>query len=119
MILLHFTGRKTGTHYEVPVMKQNVDGRTAVFTEARWRVNFRGGADIEVTDNGVRTRMRAELDDDPDSMAEGTAELLNRVGVKGARKLGIVINVDRMPTHEELADAARRRNQAVIYLTPL
>jgi hypothetical protein len=119
VILLHFTGRKTGKRYEVPVMKQDEDGRLCVYTEARWKVNLRGGADVEVTDMGRRTPMRAELMDDPDAMAAEMEGLVQKIGLKEAKeRLGIVVHVDRMPTREELAEAIRRRNLGVVYLTP-
>ncbi|MFF3444722.1 nitroreductase/quinone reductase family protein [Streptosporangium sp. NPDC002721] len=120
VILLHFTGRKTGKRYEIPVMKQTEDGRMCVYTEARWKANLRGGADVEVTDMGVRTPMRAELMDDPDAMAAEMEELIGRIGLKEARKrLGVVVHVGRPPTREELAEAIRRRNLGIVYLTPL
>jgi len=119
-ILLHITGRKTGKRYEIPVMKQDESGRSCVYTEARWKANLRGGADIEVTDMGVRTPMRAELMDDPDTMAAEMEALIEKIGLKEARqRLGLVVHVDRPPTREELAEAIRRRNLGVIYLTPL
>ena len=114
VILLHFTGRKTGKRYEIPVMKQDDNGRLCVYTEARWKVNLRGGADIEVTDMGVRTPMRAELLEDPDAMAAEMEGLIRRIGLKEARqRLGIVVHVGRPPTREELAAAIRRRNLGV------
>ncbi|GAA3026922.1 hypothetical protein GCM10017559_61220 [Streptosporangium longisporum] len=82
VILLHFTGRKTGKRYEVPVMKQDEDGRLCVYTEARWKVNLRGGADVEVTDMGRRTPMRAELMDDPDAMATEMEGLVRKIGLR-------------------------------------
>ncbi|MER5649350.1 nitroreductase/quinone reductase family protein [Streptosporangium sp. NPDC002524] len=120
VILLHFTGRKTGKRYEIPVMKQSENGRLCVYTEAGWKANMRGGADVEVTDMGVRTPMRAELMDDPDTMAGEMGDLIKRIGLKEARqRLGIVVHVDRPPTREELAEAIRRRNLGIIFLTPL
>lgn len=119
VILLHFTGRKTGRRYEIPVMKQGENGRLCVYTEAGWKANLRGGADVEVTDMGVRTPMRAELMDDPDAMAAEVEGLIERIGLKEARqRLGVVVHVDRPPTREELAEAIRRRGLGIVYLTP-
>lgn len=119
MILLHFTGRRSGKLYEVPVMKQDVGGRLGVFTDGGWRVNFRGGADIEVTDRGVRRPMHARLETDPEVLADLGLELIRTVGLDGVGKLGMVVNVSREPTREELADAGRRHNLGVVFLTPV
>ena len=35
---------------------------------------------------------------------------------KAGRRMGIRINVDRVPTHEEMVDAARRDHLSLIYL---
>src|SRR4051812_35208921 len=47
-MLLRFRGRKTGRSYTLPVGRRTIDGRLGVLTNSRWRVNFRGGAPVEV-----------------------------------------------------------------------
>ena len=49
LMLLHFRGRKTGRGYTLPVGRRDIDGRLGVLTSSGWRVNFRGGAPVEVT----------------------------------------------------------------------
>jgi len=51
-LMLHLTGRKTGHRYDIPVGFVDMEGRLTVVTVARWRVNLRGGADVEVTLRG-------------------------------------------------------------------
>src|SRR5215469_17584388 len=51
-LVLHVTGRKTGRRYSIPVGYVDMDGKLTVVTLARWRVNLRGGADVEVTLRG-------------------------------------------------------------------
>jgi len=49
LLELHFIGRKTGRRYDVPAGYRLLDGVPTVLTNSRWRHNFRGGRDIEVT----------------------------------------------------------------------
>ena len=60
LALLSFSGRRSGKRYDVPVAYHELDGEGIVLTRSRWRVNFRGGADIEVTQEGRRRPMRAD-----------------------------------------------------------
>ncbi|SDH94320.1 protein of unknown function [Sinosporangium album] len=118
LILLHVTGRRSGTLFTIPVMKHDAGGDTFVLTEGGWRVNLRGGADVELTEGGERRPAHARLDEDPDSIARTVAAVLRRRGPKGARGLGIVVNVDRPPTLAELADAIKANGRVgVVRLT--
>ena len=62
-LVLHLVGRKTGRRYDIPVGYVDMEGRLAVVTVARWRVNLRGGADVEVTRHGRLRPMHALLDE--------------------------------------------------------
>ncbi|MGW0606910.1 hypothetical protein [Streptomyces sp. NPDC002644] len=118
LLLLHFTGRKSGRRYDLPAAQQRVDGRLCVFTNSGWRANFRGGADIEVTLHGKRRPMRATLEENPATVARVYAGLLQDLGPGKANRLGITVTVDRQPTLEELTDAAHRHGLSIITLTP-
>lgn len=117
LMLLHFSGRKSGRAYTLPVARQRVDGGLAVLTNSGWRANFRGGADAEVTLEGRRRPVRAMLDEDPDAVAAVYGALIDELGVKRANRLGIRINVDRAPTQPELAAAVRASGLSVLRLT--
>ena len=105
LILLAFRGRKTGKTYEVVVGRHELDGALLVptgTTGRRWRLNFRGRTSVEVTLEGRRQRGWGELVEEPDEVARVHQLLLDRVGPKNARRLGLRVNVDREPTVEEL-----------------
>ena len=104
VVLLHFGGRRSGRAYEVPAGQRMIDGRMAVLTNSGWRANFRGGLDLDVTVHGQRRPAHATLTEDPDQVAAIYEDLLRESGdgKSAGRQLGIRINVDRVPTREEL-----------------
>ena len=115
LLLLHFRGRKSGRDYTVVAGHRNVDGRPRVLTNSGWRFNFRGGESVEVTFKGERRRARADLVEDPEEVARVYANLIEEYGYEQAgRRLGIRINVDRPPTHEELLDLMRRSGLSLV-----
>jgi hypothetical protein len=115
LMLLHFRGRKTGRNYTVVVGRWTIDGRLSVLTNSAWRANFRGGARVEVTLDGERQPGHAEVVEDPEEVARVYRGLIEEYGCEQAgRRLGIRINVNRMPTHEELVDLIVRSGLSVI-----
>ena len=118
LLLLHVTGRRTGRRLVFPVAyRLPGDGRLMVLTNSGWRVNLRGGADVTVTLHGRDRPARAELVEDPDAVAGVYRALIEEAGyARAGRRMGIRINVPRVPTHEELAEASRRDGLAVIHL---
>ena len=118
-LVLHLTGRKTGRRYDIPVGYVDMEGKLTVVTVARWRVNLRGGADVEVTLRGRLRPMHALLDEDPAAVAVSYQTLISRLGwAKARRHLGISVRDGRPPTVLELKDAAREYGWSVITLTP-
>lgn len=119
LMLLHVTGRKSGREITVPVAHRPTgDGRLLVLTSATWRVNLRGGAvPVAVTLRGVRVPAVVDLVEDPEAVAVGYRSLVEEVGFERAgRRMSIRINLDRVPSLDELADAARRDGLSLIYL---
>ena len=118
LLLLHLSGRKTGRQIAVPVAYRDAaDGRLLVLTSSGWRVNLRGRSEVEVTLRGRRSPAAAELVEDVDAVARVYQALICEQGyAKAGRRMGIRINVDRVPTQEELVEAARRDNLSLIYL---
>jgi F420H(2)-dependent quinone reductase len=119
VLLLRVTGRKTGRRYDIPVGYTEVDGRLTIVTTAGWRVNLRGGGDVEVTMRGCRRAMHALLTEDPAAVAVSYQTIIDRLGwAKARRHLGISTRDGRPPTVLELRDAAREYGWSVITLTP-
>ena len=117
LLLLHFIGRRTGRRYTVPTGYHDLDGVLSVLTNSGWRVNFRGGADIQVTLQGRRRPARATLVEDPDTVAAAYQGVIDRLGWQAAqRRLGIRINVGRPPTRDELVEAVGESGLSIVRL---
>ncbi|WP_404380911.1 nitroreductase/quinone reductase family protein [Knoellia locipacati] len=115
LMLLHVTGRRTGRVYVVPVGRHEHHGGLVASAGGSWRRNLRNGADCDVTLDGRRRHARGVLVDDPHEVAVIFSDLLAAMGRDRANRLGLQLNVDRLPTLEELSAALVDRN--VVRLT--
>jgi len=61
VMLLQFTGRRSGRTIKVPVNFHLVDGVPMAFTDAPWRRNFAGGAPVTVIHRGRRHNTHGTL----------------------------------------------------------
>jgi hypothetical protein len=114
-MLLRLRGRRTGRELELPVARQEHQGRLAVYSNSTWRLNFRGGHDAEVVLEGAPQRVRGTLVEDVDEVTGAYAEQIRRLGWKAAqRRLGVRIRVQRDPTREELAAAVRDSGLSIV-----
>jgi F420H(2)-dependent quinone reductase len=116
-MLLTVTGRKTGRIYTVPVGRHQSDGTIVVYAAGGWRKNLRGGAPVRVVIDGVEHAGYAELEEDPDRVAQAYKTRLDELGVGGARVLGLKVSGERSPTAEEIKPAVAERAIATIRLT--
>ena len=118
LLVLHFTGRRTGRRYDVPVGYDQTDAGLRVLTNSGWRTNFRGGRDITVTYRGQRRPAHATTIEDPTTVAQVYEEAFSALGVKRAqRRMGIRVNLTRPPTREELIAAVRRLGLSIVSLS--
>ena len=104
-MLLHVTGRQSGRVYLIPVGRHQHNGQLVASAGGRWRRNLAGGGDLEVTLDGRRRHAHGELVDDPLEVSQVFSDLLAELGLKRANRLGLLLNVDRAPTLEELREA--------------
>lgn len=118
LALLGFTGRRTGRRYDVPVGYRELDGDGLILTTSAWRENLRGGADVELTHDGQRHAMRAELIEDPNDVARIYSALIEQIGLDRVKRttIGLQVLVDRVPTIEEIREAVGGR-RAIVRLT--
>ena len=118
MMVLSFTGRKSGRRYSIPVSAHLISNELYALAGAPWRLNFRGGAPVEVLYDGKTTTMRGELIEDPSTVAELSRRCAENYGVKGAqRMMGLAFRDQRIPTTEEFAAAVTANHLGAIRLT--
>jgi hypothetical protein len=119
MMVVSFTGRKTGRPYSIPLSAHVIDNQLYALTAAPWKNNFRDGADAEVLNDGKKTPMRGELITDPAAVAELSHRCAESYGVKLAqRMMGLGFRDQRIPTVEEFTEAAQREKLVAVKLTP-
>jgi deazaflavin-dependent oxidoreductase (nitroreductase family) len=110
VILLTYTGRKTGKRYTIPVGYAR-DGETlVVFSSRTWRRNLRGGAPVEVRLQGRRYTGTAVPIEDPEEVAAEVERTMASCGRKGATwRTGITLDVTPPPASGEIAQAMQGR----------
>jgi hypothetical protein len=115
VMLLEFTGRRTGRTIEVPVNFHLVDGVPMAFTDAPWRFNFEGGAPVRVTHRGQTYDTRGSLVPmSPEEMGRAVRKSLDNGG--SAQRMGIKTPRGHQPTAAELADLGPALGTSVIRL---
>ena len=118
-MLLRFTGRRSGKRYSVPVTAHRDGSGLYALTPARWRLNFRGGLDVEVTLSARTTPMRGELVEDVPAVARTYLTRIAQLGLREAgRQIGLRFADGKMPTFEQVTELVEREHFAVLRLTP-
>lgn len=118
ILLLSFTGRKSGKQYSIPVGYRKMDDHTLVlFTDSPWYKNLRGGAPVQVLLKGRERTGRAVADADLDMLVRETAAHLRARGLAGAREIGIM-GLKFLPTEDELRVMLRDRAKITVALDP-
>lgn len=80
ILLITFTGRKSGKTYTTPVSYSQAGNQVYVFTHAAWWKNLRGGAPVRVRIRGRELQGLAEpVDEDKQVITAGLAEHLRKV----------------------------------------
>jgi hypothetical protein len=118
MMVLNFTGRKSGRQYSVPVSAHRLDNTLYALASAGWTANFRDGANAEVLWDGKKTTMRGELIRDPATVADLAHRAAESYGAKNAQRLmGLKFRDNRVPTVEEFTEAAQRDGMRAVKFT--
>ncbi|OBF28927.1 hypothetical protein A5724_26300 [Mycobacterium sp. ACS1612] len=119
LMVLSFTGRKSGNRYSIPVSAHRIDSTLYALAGATWTKNFRNGAPAEVLLDGTTKVMHGELIEDPGAVAELAHKVAENYGVKRAqRMMGLQFRDGRIPTVDEFREAAKREPLVAVKLTP-
>ncbi len=81
IMLITFTGRKSGKVFTTPVryVRRNSAIRCFTARENQWWRNLRGGADVRLRVNGVEGAYRATaIDDDPEKIRDWLVDYLGQ-----------------------------------------
>jgi hypothetical protein len=119
LMVVNFTGRKSGRAYSIPLSAHLIDGNLYAMAAATWKNNFRDGAPAQVLHNGKTTTMRGELITDKALVADLYARCVESYGVKRAeRAMGLGFRDHQMPTRDQFAEAVDELNLRAIRFTP-
>jgi hypothetical protein len=119
LMVLSFTGRKTGRPYSIPLSAHLIDHDLYALTGAPWKQNFRNGAPAEVVYDGKTTAMRGELIRDRAVVSDLFHRCAESYGVQRAqRMMGLKFREQRIPTLGEFEEAVDRLHLAAVRLTP-
>ncbi|MBW0019681.1 MAG: hypothetical protein JO236_19325 [Mycobacterium sp.] len=119
LMVLRFTGRKSGRQFSLPVSAHLIDNTLYALTGAPWKQNFRGGAPAQVVYDGKTTAMQGELITDRATVTDLYLRCAQGYGVERAQRMtGLKFREQRIPTPDEFAEAVDRMNLRAIKLTP-
>ncbi len=107
VLLITFTGRKSGKTYTTPVSYSQNGDQVYIFTHADWWKNLRSGAPVSLRIQGRELQGLAEaVAEDKSAVATGLAAHLRKVP-SDARYYGVTFDDHRNPRAEEIEKAAQ------------
>jgi hypothetical protein len=119
LMVVDFTGRKSGRPYSLVVSAHLVDGILYAMTSLTWKNNFRDGAAAKVLLDGKTTAMHGELITDKAQVSDLISRCAESYGVKRAeRAMGLGFRDHQMPTHDQFAEAVDQLGLRAIRFTP-
>ncbi len=108
IMLITFTGRKSGKTYTTPISYARDGDQVTAFTGARWSKNLEGGAPVKLSIKNKEYHGRADVvADDKEAVAEGLRTFLNKVR-SDARFYKVNFDDDGQPNWEDVQRAAQR-----------
>jgi deazaflavin-dependent oxidoreductase (nitroreductase family) len=107
ILLITFTGRKSGKTYTTPVSYSQRDGQVTIFTHATWWKNLRNGASVTLRLQGREIQGLAEpVAEDKQAIAEALSAHL-REAPFDARYYGVSFDEHGNPSEEEVEKAVQ------------
>ena len=107
ILLITFTGRKSGKTYTTPVSYSQSGDQVVIFTHADWWKNLRNDTPVSLRIRGQELQGLAEsIAEDKQSVAAGLAEHLRKVR-SDAKYYGVTFDADGNPRSDEVEKAAQ------------
>lgn len=120
LMVLNFTGRKSGRQISIPVSAHRLDDALYALANAGWTANFTEGADVNVRHAGKTVPMRGELIRDPATVADLSHRVAQAYGAKTAQQMmGLKFRDNTVPSLEDFTEAAQREKLRAVKLTPV
>ncbi|MER5212031.1 hypothetical protein ABT063_15965 [Streptomyces sp. NPDC002838] len=112
LMLLEYTGRRTGNRYRIPVAYRpwGDDGGQVLATSVGtgWPVNLRGGQPVRLLVRGRWRTAEPTVVERPEEVADLLGDLAARQGPRAVAALRVGLPGDRQPTRDELLLAGTR-----------
>jgi deazaflavin-dependent oxidoreductase (nitroreductase family) len=106
LLLLTFTGRKTGKRYTIPVGYTREDDTLTIFSSYSWWKNLRGDFRVAMHLQGRKRTGHAEVIEESAAAVESVEHLVEKYGLKDAtNRTGLALDISPPPTTDELAAA--------------
>jgi deazaflavin-dependent oxidoreductase (nitroreductase family) len=107
ILLITFTGRKSGKTYTTPVDYSQDGDQVTIFTHADWWKNLRGGAPVRLRIRGQELQGMAEpVAEDKGAVAAGLTAHLRKVP-SDAKYYGVTFDDRGNPRAEEVEEAVQ------------
>jgi deazaflavin-dependent oxidoreductase (nitroreductase family) len=107
ILLVTFTGRKSGKRYTTPVSYSQADSQVTIFTHAAWWKNLRPGEPVSLRIRGRDVRALPEpVAEDEAAIADGLAAHLRRVP-SDARYYSVTFDPQGTPDAAKVARAVQ------------
>jgi deazaflavin-dependent oxidoreductase (nitroreductase family) len=107
ILLITFTGRKSGKTYSTPVSYSQSDDQVTIFTHAVWWKNLRSGAPVTLRLRGREFQgLPQPVAEDKQAVAAGLIKHLRKVP-SDASYYGVTLDDDGDPRPEEVEKAAQ------------
>jgi len=107
LLLITFTGRKSGKTYTTPVSYSQNGDQVFIFTHAKWWKNLQGGAPVTLNIRGREFQGQAEpVAEDKGAIAAGLSSHLSKVP-SDAKYYGVTFDDHGNPRPEEVEKAVQ------------
>ena len=119
VLLLTFTGRKTGKQFTIPVGYTREGDTLTLFSSYSWWKNLRGDGRVAMHLQGRERTGRAEVIEESAAVVKAVEHLIEKYGLKDAsNRTGLALDTDPPPSPDELAAAMEGHVAIRIVLEP-
>ncbi|MGI9148373.1 MAG: nitroreductase/quinone reductase family protein [Chloroflexota bacterium] len=116
LMLIRFSGRKSGRRIEIPAGYQRDGADLLIFTHSPWWRNLRDDAPVHVLVEGAWHSATANASNAPSDVLPFFADLVRREGPAAAARYGLPLSRDREPSESEMRAGIQALGLALVRL---